>query len=112
MVGMPATGATRLVPLACQPGSLRQERETVMKLLPMRGPAGPLPEFVEPGTCMYGDHPIPDGEPYVTINYHHERWDGHAADVDHAADILYACLRHAPSEEAVVRALRAAGMPV
>jgi hypothetical protein len=66
---------------------------------------------VEPGTCMYGDHPIPPGERYVSICYSREYVDGEAVSTDESGAVLYACLRHAPSEETVVRALRSAGIP-
>ena len=68
---------------------------------------GPLP-----GICMYGYHAIPDGTPYITIAYSRERFDGQAVDVDDSGVLLFTCLEHAPSEEQVVQALAAAGMPV
>ncbi len=75
-----------------------------------QGPAAT--EDVVPGNCMYGYHPIPASEPYIRVSYSRERFTGaDPADVDYAASVLFACMRHAPSEEAVLEALRSAGMP-
>lgn len=63
-------------------------------------------------TCIYGDHPIPAEEPYICVSYMRERWDGREVTVDYADDLLFACLRHAPSQDAVIEALRSAGIPV
>ena len=70
-------------------------------------------DFVEVGTCMYGEHPIPAGDLYVSVLYSRERYDGQAAvTVDECGALLFACMQHAPSEEAVIHALRWWGMPV
>ena len=63
-------------------------------------------------TCIYGDHPIPVGELYISVCYSRERYDGRVVDVDEQAALLFACMRHAPSEGAVIQALRSAGIPV
>jgi hypothetical protein len=63
-------------------------------------------------TCIYGGHLIPIGEPYISVCYSRERYDGRAVDVDDCGTVFWACMQHAPSEDAVIAALRSAGIPV
>jgi hypothetical protein len=66
-------------------------------------------------TCVIGGHLIPAGEQYVSVNYSRERWSGPRANTvtpDEIQDLFYACMQHAPSEDEVIAALRAAGIPV
>jgi hypothetical protein len=61
---------------------------------------------------MHGDHAIPDGDLYISVLYSRERWDGEAVTTDDCGALLFACMKHAPSEDAVVQALRDTGIPV
>lgn len=63
-------------------------------------------------TCIYGDHPIAIGELYVSVCYSWERYDGRGVTVDESAALFFACMQHGPTEEAVIAALQAAGIPV
>ena len=63
-------------------------------------------------TCIYGDHPIPTGEPYICVSYSQDRWAGRWVTPGRVQDLFYACMQHAPSEAAVIQALRSAGIPV
>lgn len=66
----------------------------------------------EDWTCIYGGHLIPAGEPYVSVCYSRERYDGRAVTVDDCAALFFACMQHAPSEDIVSKALQSAGIPV
>jgi hypothetical protein len=63
-------------------------------------------------TCIYGDHPIPAGEPYIAVNYERDRWDGRMVTPAEVQDLFYACMQHAPSQDTVIKALQSAGIPV
>ena len=75
--------------------------------------ARPADGTVPPGICMYGRHQIPAGEPFIAIDYSQVHTpDGVNVDVEDTGTLLFACMRHAPSEDEVIAALRAAGIPV
>ena len=62
--------------------------------------------------CYGCSRPIPDGEPYVSVNYHIERTQDGIVVVDQAESFLTTCIDCAPPRQAIAAALRNAGLPV
>lgn len=77
--------------------------------------------------CSGCDRPIPEDEPYMSLNYHIERFDTESVvvdddgdttlrrgsiTVDHAEMLLTTCIDCTPSRAVLVDALRSAGLPV
>lgn len=71
-----------------------------------------IPATAADWTCVIGDHLIPAGEPYVAVSYSREHRRGLIASPVELQDLFYACMQHAPSQDAVIKALQAAGIPV
>jgi hypothetical protein len=62
--------------------------------------------------CYGCSRPIPDGEPYVSVDYHIERTDEGMVIVDQAESFLTTFIDCAPPRRVIAEALRAAGLPV
>ena len=63
-------------------------------------------------SCLVKGVPIPDGEPYVSVDYHIERTHDGIVMVEEAASFLTTCIDCAPPRQAIAEALRDAGLPV
>jgi hypothetical protein len=62
--------------------------------------------------CYGCGRPIPDREPYVSMDYHIERTNEGMVVVEGAESFLTTCTDCAPPRQAIVEALRNAGLPV
>lgn len=62
--------------------------------------------------CYECHRRIPDGEPYVSLDYHIERALGDFVTVDQAEMLLAACIDCAPARVTIKAILRAAGLPI
>jgi hypothetical protein len=62
--------------------------------------------------CFGCSRPIPDGEPYVSVDYHIERTNAGMVVVEEAESLLTTCLDCAPPRRVIAEALRDVGLSV
>ncbi len=63
--------------------------------------------------CYICQREVPEGEPYLSVDYHIERVENDGKiTVDVAESLLSACIDCSPSREAIAGALRAHGYPI